>query len=140
MNSDNSNSHTIVAREVPDEQRVQTLPRHFGQEMLTVEHAVFVFMGKLSAQYTGGRWAYIELSNGGFYMRPESERRFPMMVDGNNFEGEMSADAAGITACLFALSHLSLQTQEDAIATHFHLLRDFAIAHPEAQDILAAID
>jgi hypothetical protein len=75
-------------------------------------------------------------------MRPGSESRFPIMADGNNFAGGMSADAAatGITACLFELSHLSFQTQGDAIATHFHLLRDFAIEHQEASAILAAID
>jgi Antirestriction protein len=140
MNSTDSNSHSIVAREVPEQQRLQTLPRHFGRHMLTVENAIFFFMRKLSMRYTGGHWCLFELSNGGFYMAPGSESRFPIMVDGNNFEGEMSADAAGITACLFALSHLSFQTEGDAIATHFHLLRDFAIAHPEAQDILAAID
>jgi Antirestriction protein len=140
MNSTDSNSHSIVAREVPEQQRMQTLPRHFGRHMLTVQNAIFFFMRKLCARYTGGHWRLFELSNGGFYMAPESESHFPIMVDGNNFDGEMSADAAGITACLFALSHLSFQTEGDAIATHFHLLRDFAIAHPEAQEILAAID
>jgi hypothetical protein len=52
----------------------------------------------------------------------------------------MSADAAGITACLFALSHLSFQTKNEKIAEHYHLLRDFALEHAEASIILAAID
>jgi hypothetical protein len=52
----------------------------------------------------------------------------------------MSADAAGITACLFALSHLSFQIQHESIASHFHTLRDFALDHAEASAILAAID
>jgi hypothetical protein len=56
------------------------------------------------------------------------------------FEGQMSADAAGITACLFALSHLSFQIQHENIENHYHQLRDCALEHAEAGVILAAID
>jgi Antirestriction protein len=80
------------------------LPRHFGRDMLTVEYAIFAFMRKLSSRYTGGYWTYNELSNGGFYMAPQSDSRFPVNVENNGFEGEMSADAAGITACCSDLS------------------------------------
>ena len=131
-------SQKIEAREIPDGERLQMLPRHFGRDMLTVEYAIFAFMRKLSQRYTGGYWIYFELSNGGFYMAPQSDNRFPVNVDGNCLE--MSADAAGITACLFALSHLSFQTNNEKIAEHYHLLRDFALDHTEASVILAAID
>jgi len=133
-------SSAIVACEVEENERLQMLPRHFGRDMLTVEYAIFAFMRKLSAQYTGGYWTYYELSNRGFYMAPQSDSRFLIAVDTNDFAGEMSSDAAGITACLFALSHLSFQVRNDQIAEHFHLLRDFALEHAEASVILAAID
>jgi hypothetical protein len=133
-------SSAIVAREVEESERLQMLPRHFGRDMLTVEYAIFAFMRKLAAQYTGGYWTYYTLSNRGFYMAPQSDSRFLIAVDTNDFTGEMSADAAGITACLFALSHLSFQVHNDQIAEHFHLLRDFALEHAEASVILAAID
>jgi hypothetical protein len=61
-------------------------------------------------------------------------------VDTNGYEGQMSADAAGITACLFALSHLSFRIEDEVIGRHFHLLRDFALEHAEGAQILAAID
>jgi len=133
-------SQRIEAREIPDGERLQILPRHFGRHMLNVEHAVYSFMRQLSSEYTGGYWSYLELSNGGFYMAPTREKPFNVSVDTNGFEGQMSADAAGITACLFALSHLSFQIQHESIATHFHHLRDFALDHAEASAILAAID
>jgi hypothetical protein len=133
-------SQKIEAREVGNGERMQMLPRHFGRDMLTVEYAVYAFMRKLTAQYTGGYWTFFELSNGGFYMAPECETTFDICVDGNGFEGSMSADAAGITACLFALSHLSFQIENESIARHYHQLRDFALAHREASAILAAID
>jgi hypothetical protein len=141
MNSSIENdSNAIVAREVAENERLQMLPKHFGRDMLTVEYAVFAFMRKLSTQYTGGYWVYHELSNRGFYMAPQSDSNFLVAVDTNDFAGEMSADAAGITACLFALSHLSFQVRNDQIGEHFHLLRDFALEHAEASVILAAID
>jgi hypothetical protein len=61
-------------------------------------------------------------------------------VHGNGYEGQMSADAAGITACLFALSHLSFRIPNDLISRHYYQLRDFALEHAEATEILAAID
>ena len=133
-------SSAIVAREVEESERLQMLPRHFGRDMLTVEYAIFAFMRKLAAQYTGGYWTYYELSNRGFYMAPQSDSRLLIAVETNDFTGEMTADAAGITACLFALSHLSFQVRNDQISEHFHLLRDFALEHAEASVILAAID
>jgi len=141
MNSSiNTTSQTIEAREVANDERLQTLPRHFGRHMLTVEYAVYAFMRKLANPYSGGYWAFFELSNGGFYMVPECDTELSICVDGNGFDGTMSADAAGITVCLFALSHLSFQIADDSIAQHFHLLRDFALKHAEASAILAAID
>jgi hypothetical protein len=141
MNSSiDTTSQNIEAREIPNAERLQILPRHFGRHMLTVEYAVFAFMRRIANDYTGGYWGYFELSNGGFYMAPEHESTFNICVDSNGFEGQMSADAAGITACLFALSHLSFQIQHESIAFHFHQLRDFALEHAEASTILAAID
>jgi hypothetical protein len=133
-------SQKIQVREIPNDERLQALPRHFGRHMLTVEYAVYAFARQLSSQYAGGYWNYLELSNGGFYMAPTQDTPFKVGVDSNGFEGHMSADAVGITACLFALSHLSFQIQHESIASHFHQLREYALEHAEASVILAAID
>ncbi|WP_246038941.1 antirestriction protein [Peristeroidobacter soli] len=133
-------SQSIQARRVAEAERLEMLPRHFGRHMLTVEDAVYTFMRRLAPQYAGGYWNFIELSNGGVYLAPHGETIFRIDVEGNGFSGEMSADAAGITACLFALSHLSFQIADECIADHFHYLREFALSHAEAGTILAAID
>ena len=66
---------------------------------------------------------------------------FRISVDTNGYEGEMSADAAGITVCLFACSHLSFRYSNDEVfGDHFHMLREFAVEHAEASAIFAAID
>jgi len=63
-----------------------------------------------------------------------------LQVQGNGYAGRMSAEAAGITACLFAFSHLSFRIPDEVISGHYYQLRDFALEHAEASAILAAID
>jgi hypothetical protein len=55
----------------------------------------------------------------------------------------MSADALGISSCLYAFSYISFtdnQALAELCARHFHLLREYALDHPEAVSIMAAID
>ena len=116
------------------------LPRHFGQRLLVFEGAVYDFMRRFAPSYRGGYWEFFELSNGGFYMACDGGP-FRFSVDTNGYEGEMSADAAGITVCLFVCSHLSFTyTGDDVFARHFHLLHEYAAEHAEAPAIFAAID
>ena len=83
------------------------------------------------------------LSNGGFYMAPETDRVFPVSAT-NGFEGEMSADAFGITVCLYVFSLASCDRRKPRLAgtcaEHFQLLHEFAADHPEAAAILGATD
>jgi len=73
-------------------------------------------------------------------MAPDRES-FRFCVNTNGYEGLLSADAAGITVCLFACSHLSFyDSRDDLFAERFHQLREFALQHAEAAQILAAID
>ena len=140
MNTSIPGSQRIETREVPEGERLDVLPKRFGQHMLVVESAIYDFMAASARSYRGGFWKFFELSNGGFYMAPVGEITFDIHVEGNGFEGVMSADAAGITACLFAFSHLSFQIRSDALVNHFYQLRAFALEHAEASVILAAID
>jgi hypothetical protein len=135
----NSETQKIEAYKVSDHARIGTLPRHFGRHMMTVEHKVYDLMGRFVADYQGAFWEFYELSNGGFFMTP----RIPsvrLSVESNGFQGQMSADAAGITVCLFAFSLLSFERNEEVFIRHFHWLRDYALGHVEAAQIFAAID
>ena len=129
----------IEAYPVPEHARLGTLPRHFGRHMLTVESCSYDFMALFARTYSGGAWRFFELSNGGFYMSPPDEA-YDLRIDSNGFEGRMSADAAGITVCLFTFSHLSFQCATDVFSQHFHWLREFALDHREALRIFEAID
>jgi hypothetical protein len=79
--------------------------------------------------------------NGGFYMTPSNDQVFHVTCD-NMFEGDLSADALGITACLYAYSHLSFSGGSFArdCARHYHLLREYMMEHREVRAILGATD
>jgi hypothetical protein len=142
MNDLPPDSHTeFRTRLIPNSERLQVLPRHFRRYMMRFESAVYSFAEHLCSEYRGAYWEFYEFSEGGFYMAPTGATR-AVRVDSNGFEGTMSADAFGITVCLFACSHLSLScpSADDVFGRHFHLLRDFALEHAEAGLIFGAID
>ncbi len=61
----------------------------------------------------------------------------------NGYEGSLSADALGITACLYAYSHLSFSSNTalaELCANQYHLLRSYMLEHPEAGAMWRAID
>ncbi|MCX7084927.1 MAG: antirestriction protein [Methylococcales bacterium] len=107
-----------------------------------LEPAIFGLAENLSEDYTGAYWDMWTLSNGGFYMCPSCEDLFSVSSM-NGFEDQMSNDAFGITACLYAYNHLSfcrIDGFEEVCAEHYYDLRDFMLEHPEAGLILRAID
>jgi hypothetical protein len=101
---------------------------------------VYQYMRELSRTYRGGYWHFYDLSNGGFYMAPSDDAQVLIHVEGNDYEGSLSADAAGVVVSLFALCQLSAQYQTSTFVEHYHWLRDFALDHAECRAIFAAID
>ena len=136
----------VTATLIPEgAQRLNFLPATFGRYFMRGESLVYAWMRKLSEDYSGGFWHYYTLSNGGHYMAPEmGDARLTLLVEGNGYEGSMSADAAGIVATLFALGQLAAEIAgtdaADALIDRYHFLRGFAAGHPEAAAIYRAID
>ena len=130
----------IHRHRVPDLERIRILPRYLGAHALAFENSVFDSLGTLAEAYRGGFWEFYELSNGGFYMAPEQERNLRIVVPGNGYEGELSPDAAGIVACLFAFNAMAWRFREDRHVNLYHWLRDYALDHDESGEILRAID
>lgn len=132
----------VTAGRVPEAQRLDFLPRHFGRRMMAFETQVYTELADLCEGYNGGLWAFFDLSNGGCYMAP-SDPSFALVQPSNTFEGTVSGDAAGIIATLYALSRLAFQYEAEAgmrFTERFHQLREYALAHAEAAAILRAID
>ena len=74
-------------------------------------------------------------------MAPKLDESFRVTAD-NGYEGSMSAEALGITACLYAYSNLSFGEGKFGLTCgeHYHWLFEYAMQHPEAVAIRAAID
>lgn len=116
--------------------------RTLGQVFLTFvkSRIVFKYAHAFSKDYQGDFWKAWQLSNGGAFMTPKTRKNYPICVPGNFYEGNMSAEAFGITVSLFALGEISWTTEQDADIDAYHALRDFALDHAEATAIMAAID
>ena len=127
---------------VAEERRPTFLPELFGpSRMLVAENMVYAMMNSLSPlDYAGGHWDFYELGGRPLFMAPTSKARYRMACSGNGWQGEVSAEAAGIIATLFAFSHLSFHHAADQLVEGYVRLYEFAGDHPEAAEIFQAID
>ena len=130
----------IRAAMVLDNSRLEFLHLHFGERaMIKFETSVYDWMGNLCAEYHGGYWHYIELSNGGAFMMPSGVEEFEIKVDGNGFHRKVNAEVAGIIATAFALNGMLWQGYDSLTAKYEQLLA-FIAFHPESATIRRALD
>ena len=143
MNNAIEQSTTVTRTLVPEGQRLSIIESLFGHHFpLQIEPIVYGITERMAEAYHGGYWQFYTLDNGGFYLAPEGEEVYQVSCD-NYFTGQLSADALGITACLYAYSHLSFSRDESfgrLCARHYHLLRQYMYEHAEVTGILGAID
>lgn len=136
-------STTITRHQLEIKRRVSHTAALFGVHFpMRFEPYVYAITSELSSEYHGGYWQFYKLSNGGFYMAPNADQMFRVSCE-NGYEGNLSADALGISACLYAYSHLSFGGDDafvETCALQYHLLRDYMLEHHEARSILGAID
>ncbi len=142
MNEDPTLADAIVAKVVPTGERFNFLPFIFEEKyVMRGEGLVFFWMGRLCKDYDGGFWHFYQLTNGGGYMAPADYEQMQIAGPENSYAGEMSADAAGIVATLFALNQLASTTEDDHLIEMYHKLRDYAVVyHKERAEIARAID
>ncbi|MDI1308618.1 MAG: antirestriction protein [Methylotenera sp.] len=133
----------ITRQQVADKLRIQHTSDLFGIRFpLNIEPTIYSITSNISEKYNGAYWEFYALSNDGFYMAPCSDDAFQVSCE-NGYQGQLSADALGITACLYAYSHLSFSNNQkfaEICANHYHWLREFMLEHDEAGAILGAID
>ncbi|MDW9793750.1 antirestriction protein [Sinorhizobium meliloti] len=127
---------------VPEASRPEFLPTLFGRSLLIVaENAVYSLMERLSPlDYGGGCWTFYEHEGKPLFLAPQSKSRFRITGEITGFQGEVSAEAAGIIATLFAFSHLSFQYQSEHLSEGYGRLYAYSADHPEAVEIFQAID
>ena len=134
---------TQVCKPIPEERRAAYARKVFGSGYpLLVEPVIFAMADMLSPDYKGGLWSYVGLCPMGImYSYPDTDAPFHLYSP-NGFDGELSAEAFGITATLFACCHLAFGKGRlaEVCAEQYHGLREYALDHPEARLILAACD
>ncbi len=139
-----STSSTAIptATIVPEHRRPEFLPAMFGRSLMIIgEFAVYSFMERLSPlDYRGGHWEFYEHDGKPLFLAPQSRRRFRITGGITTYQGEVSAEAAGIIATLFAFSHLSFQHRSQLLPEGYARLHAYLEGHPEASEILQAID
>ena len=145
--SDTENTNTLTATLLPEEQRIGFWPQYFGNipQWITLEPHIFAWMDRLCADYSGGIWNFYTLSNDGAFMAPEpdgddDDEKWTLFNPMNGNGAEVSAEAAGIAACLMAYSHHAMRTECDAMTEHYYRLRDYALNHAECSAIMHIID
>jgi hypothetical protein len=130
---------TITCAVVPGDERLKFLPRVFGRRYIQGETAVFTWMRRLCRNYNGGFWDFVDLSNGGFYLRLVRDEPLAISVSTNDYAGAMSADAASIVVSLFAINELLFDGAHE-LDDAYYALRDYAMQHAECREIMKAID
>jgi Antirestriction protein len=138
--SSSTQDDPITCAAVPAHLRPTFLPRVFGHaHFMRGEQAVYCWMSALCREYRGGFWDFVDLSNGGFYLRLVTDQPMAIRVEGNGFDDAVSADAAGIIATLFAINQLLFDGAEHLDDAYWRLL-EFAAQHPERSKIGQAVD
>ncbi|CAK7260926.1 MULTISPECIES: antirestriction protein [unclassified Shinella] len=127
---------------VADNARQNFLPTLFGRSHLIVaETAVYAWMERLSPlDYRGGSWDFFEHQGKPLFLAPKSKTRFRITGDVTCFQGEVSAEAAGIIATMFAFSHLSFKFETERLVEGYERLYAYSADHLEASEIFQAID
>lgn len=138
--ADQSNSEISKTEVFEDQDRSNVLYNLFGKAHLKAEIYTFQWMETLCKDYHGAYWYIYRLSNGAFYMAPATDKRFAVYCPGSGAEVDLSADAAGLVACLYSVNQLAHETRQDKIIDLYHMIRDYALNHPEVEGIFRAID
>jgi hypothetical protein len=127
---------------VPETRRMAFLPALFGPRLMLIgERTVFEFMGWLSPEdYFGGLWVFFERHGQPLFLAPDTGRSFRISCESNGYQGKLPAEAAGIVATLFALSHLSMRYNSDHLSEGYARLYAYTAQHCEAGEIFQAID
>ena len=137
-----SDTEMITRRTLAEGERADFVHALFGLHFpLKLEPTICTIANRLAEEYRGGFWQFYALPGSGFYMAPDADHDYRVSC-ANGFEGELSADAFGITVCLYAYSHLSFGDGAfaEVCGAQYHLLREYVMDHPEVGAILAAID
>lgn len=117
------------------------LPKIAGNNYCHFEFSVYDWMNYLCSEYNGGCWEFYSVNNTGGFMAPCSNTPFHLQNPDNHFDGEVSAEAAGIIVSILAYTGIIEESKNPGfLIGQQDLLKNYAQTHPESSLIFQAID
>jgi hypothetical protein len=132
------NSPTVTL--VPDDERMDFLPRLFPGCFSRGEALVYGVTRKWFPAYNGGQWDFFLIDGRPGFMAPAGEGGLDAMIPGNQFEGHLSHRAVGVVVTLVALAASLEQVPSETLLGHYERLRALIPQLPERDLIYRAID
>ena len=134
-------NHRISAILCTNEERLSFTSELFGPVLkLQGESLVLEVHKQMTGHSYSGHWHYFKLSNDGLYMAPEKNEVHPITWGGNGLVEELTSEASGIVATLFALNAIHQEHGGWQPDLQFYWLQDFAREHAESRKIFRVLD
>lgn len=109
---------------IPDHQRLDFLPRHFGRRMVQFEGTLYHMADNMLQGYTGGYWEYAEAKNGAPFAFLKTDKPITLA---NMFSGEqveVDAVLAGMILSLYTLNYMLERAANGGLMDKYDALRD----------------
>lgn len=128
--------------------RPEFFSAYFGAHVREAKAIITNWFRHYCPEHQGNYFEYFNTDNGGCFVVPSWEGKKPVAIPSNFYRGEMSAEAAGITAMLYTLNHVAWHLWAkngndpfiDLLNHRAEALKAYAGAHEEASAIFRAID
>jgi hypothetical protein len=133
-------STPITRQLVPQDQRSIVISQLFGFSF-DLESIVRGFILSMAKDYRPGPLLLYKLSNNGCYLKPSTDQTYAVTCENGWSHGVMTADAVGAVATLTGLNYQSFTINLDQADSYEDMrlkLREYALEHDEAANILAA--
>ncbi|MCP9268237.1 antirestriction protein [Xenorhabdus sp. XENO-1] len=129
--------HAVSAAELSP--FAEIFPHTSSLELMLLEYTFIKAAAVLCDDDRCDQWQYRKVSDSIAYVVPARSDPSVVNVDTTDFKGEVSADAFGLMVTLSVLGYLVALMKPDRYAERFCALREYALQHPQAQYIRAAL-
>ncbi|CDM88709.1 antirestriction protein [Xenorhabdus bovienii] len=117
----------------------EIFPHTSSLELTLLEHTFIKAAAVLCDDDRCDQWQYRKVSGTIAYIVPVRPDSSGVRVETTDFKGEVSADAFGLMVTLSVLEYLAALMKLDGYAERFCDLREYALQHPHASCIRAAL-
>ena len=132
----------ITTHIVEEKNRKDFLPKYFGAiaRAIIIEGMIYSCAGKMISGYNGGAWVFKTCSNGAAYITPEYDGSRNITMAENYYEGNMSADAAGLAITTLVVNSMTAKYQDHSLYALWEKLMDVVASHPERKELYKFLD